>query len=87
MVIAAFSDDQRKVLANPGSAFYASLCSNDWPADEPCTGTIDNFIDVFFGREFQRSHIWYDIMALAIYLVAARLLTFFALKHFNYTGA
>lgn len=88
MVIAAFHDDQRKiVLAAPGSSFYADQCGDDWPADEPCIGTIDAYINVFFGGRFDRSHLWYDIMALAIYLVAARLMTFFALKKFNYTGS
>lgn len=86
LVLAAFDNDTRQVLANPGSGFYADVCGDDWPADEECTGTIDDFIGYFFGQKFDRSHLWYDILALAIYLVAARILTFFALKYFNYTG-
>lgn len=85
MVLACFHDDQRQVLAQPGSPFYESLESLGCDA-EPCIGTVDQFIDTFFGGKFQRSHLWYDIFALAVYLVAARILTFFALKHFNYTG-
>jgi len=86
MVVAAFYEDSRQVLATPGTNFYNSICGEDHPEEEPCFGTINEFIDVFFGGRFQRAHLWYDIMALTIYLVAARILTFFALKHFNYTG-
>jgi hypothetical protein len=86
MVVASFSDDQREVLAEPGTTFYSSLCGDDWPDNEPCIGTIEQFIDNFFGGKFQRAHLWYDILALAVYLVSARILTFFALKYCNYTG-
>lgn len=86
MVIVCFHDDQRSVLADQGSSFFDSICGDDWPADEPCIGTIDQFISNFFGGKFQRSHLWYDILALTIYLISARILTLFALKHFNYTG-
>lgn len=85
-MLAAFDDDQRKVLANPGSEFYSDKCGDDWPADEACIGSIERYIHVFFGGEFHRSHLWYDILALAVFLVSARLLTFFALKYFNYTN-
>ena len=86
LVLAAFDNDQRQVLANPGSSFYAAVCGDDWPADQECIGTIQDYINVFFGGEFHRSHLWYDILALALFLVSARVLTFFALKYFNYTG-
>ena len=68
LVLAAFDNDQRKVLANPGSSFYASVCGDDWPAEEECIGTIEDFINDFFGGKFDRSHLWYDILALTIYL-------------------
>jgi ABC-type multidrug transport system ATPase subunit len=84
LVIAAFHDDQREVVADPGSDFYVYLMCDDLNAQ--CVGTIDDFINVFFGGKFSRSHLWYDIVALTLFLIAARVLTFFALRHFNYTG-
>jgi hypothetical protein len=84
LVIAAFTNDTRQVLASPGSEYFDFVMCDD--PEVPCIGTIDDFITVFFGGEFQREHLWYDIMACALFLVAARVLTFFALKFFNYTG-
>ncbi len=85
-MIAAFTDDERRVLANPGSPFYNYLMCNSDNPDEECYGTIDDYISVFFGGKFQRDHLWYNIMACALFLVLARCLTFVALKYFNYTG-
>lgn len=85
--MAAFQDDQRAVLAKPGSNFYHEVCGEDWDPEQPCKGTVDEYINVFFGGRFERSHFWYDIMAMAIFLVSARLMTFFALKYFNYIGS
>ena len=84
--MSTFNDDQRPVLASPGSSFYNTLCGEDWPEEEDCIGTIDDFVQDFFGGKFQRAHLWYDIFALTMYLISARILTFFALKYFNYTG-
>lgn len=86
MVLSAFHGDNRAVLAETGSAFYNDVCGEDWDPEQPCISTVEDFIDVFFGGKFQHSHLWYDIFALAVYLISARVLTFFALKHFNYTG-
>jgi hypothetical protein len=86
LVITAFTGDERQVLANPGSPFFNYLMCNSDNPDKECYGTIDDYVFVFFGGEFQRDHLWYDIMACAIFLVLARCLTFVALKYFNYTG-
>jgi hypothetical protein len=52
LVIAAFTGDERQVLANPGSPFYDFLkCDNP---DEECYGTIDDYIAVFFWRRISR---------------------------------
>ena len=61
MVVSTFNDDQRPVLASPGSSFYNTLCGEDWPEEEDCIGTIDDFVQDFFGGKFQRAHLWYDI--------------------------
>jgi len=87
MVVVLFHGDDREVLGTPGSQFYNDICEEWDDADGPCPGigTIEDFIRVFFGGKFDRSHLWYDILALALYLISARALTFFALKHFNYS--
>lgn len=86
MIVAAFHGDERPVLARPGTQFYNYVCGDEWPDDQECIGTIDEFVISFFGGKFQYEHLWYDIFSLAVFLVSARVLTFFALKYLNYSG-
>ena len=85
LVLAQFNDDDRPVIADENSQFYDYL---DCPNSEanPCTGTVSQFVTVFFGGKFEKSHTLQDILVLALFLVAARVLTFFALKHFNFSA-
>jgi hypothetical protein len=93
MVATTLLGDMRPVLATPGSAFYFDCIEaqqlpdgQEWPEDQECIGTVDDFVNTFFGGKFSKDHLWYDILALALYLISARVLTFFALKYFNYYG-
>lgn len=79
-----FSGDDSLVLATPGSDFYYEVCPDDSAAGEDCTGTVDDFIDVFFGGRFSRDHVIYDAVILGVFLVLARATTVFGLWYFNY---
>lgn len=90
LVMTQFNEDQTPVEASPGSAFYFFLIDSgdcNPEADAVCTGTVEEFLDQFFGGKFSRDHVWYDAVVLGAYLVVARLATLWALKKFNYTSS
>lgn len=78
-----FSGDDSLVQATPGSDFYNAVCP-DLATGEDCTGTVDEFVYVFFGGRFSPDHIWYDAIILGVFLVLARLTTVVALRYCNY---
>ena len=85
LVLAQFSGDNRTVTAVEESDFYNFLECD--PSDEtPCVGTVDEFVHVFFGGRFNSDNELQDILVLGVFLVSARVLTFFALKHFNFSA-
>lgn len=84
LVLAQFNDDNRTVIAVNGSAFYDYLgCTN---STEDCYGTVEQFVYVFFGGRFNADNELQDILVLALFLVSARVLTFYALKKFNFSN-
>lgn len=86
LVVSLFYNLTTPVVATVGSEFYHELgCTIDDP--EPCVGTVWGYVDYFFGGRFQRSHLYYDILALGLYLTMARIVTFLALKYFNFTAS
>ena len=72
------------VIADPNSPFFFSL--NCTSTDEPCVGTIDEYSEFAFGGRFTIDNFWLDVGALLGYVVLARLLTWYALKRFNYVN-
>jgi hypothetical protein len=82
LVLAQFHGDERIVHAVNGSEFYDYL---DCTEAHACNGTVTEFVDHFFGGRFHVDNELQDILVLALYLVFARVLTFFALKHFNFS--
>jgi ABC-type multidrug transport system ATPase subunit len=85
MIVSLFTDDDRTVLANDNSEFYDYLgCVPD--SEEVCRGTVEQFMDSFFGGKFQYDNRNIDLIVLTAYLIAARLATLFALWYFNYTS-
>jgi ABC-2 type transporter len=84
IITTQFQDLTIPVLAEPNSPFYFSLdCSN---VAEPCVGTIDEYTAFAFGDKFTIDNFWLDVFALVGYVVLARLLTWYALKRFNYVN-
>lgn len=84
-MLAQFSGDNRTVTATPESEFYNFL-GCDPNSLSPCIGTVDEFVQVFFGGRFKQENELEDILILGLFLVSARVLTFFALKHFNFSA-
>ena len=83
--MSVFSDNKTPVIATPGSTFYESICSpQNLPAGEECTGTVSDFVNDFFGGKFSKDHMWYDALILGLYLLLARVATYFGLMKFNH---
>ena len=85
LVIAQYYDDQRTVLAVNNSEFYDYLGCGASDVKQ-CNGTVDQYVHVFFGGQFDRQNQLQDILVLAFFLVTARVTTFYALKKFNYSN-
>lgn len=83
LVVSLFYNITTPVIANEGSEFYHELgCTKD-----PCIGTVWGYVDYFFGGRFQRSHLYYDVLVLGFCLTLSRIVTFLALKKFNFTAS
>lgn len=90
LVMTQFKDIQVPVLAQPGSAFYFELgcaATIEDISDEPCTGTMEQFVNFFFGGRFTNDNFWLDIGVLLGYLLLSRILTYWALAKFNYSNS
>lgn len=89
MVTTQFYENETPVQANRGSDFYNDLV-DEGVCDEGtdnCVGTVTQFIETYFGGRFNIDHMWYDALVLGMFLIIARVLTYFALKHCNYTAS
>jgi len=85
LILSQYWHDQRTVTAKRGSEFYQWLgCEQELGND--CEGTVEQFVWVFFGEKFNWNHIYQDVLILALYLLIARVATFFALRKFQYTN-
>lgn len=82
-----FDGITQTVVAQPYSPFYYFLGCGDQASTQPCDSTIQVYvIDYYFGGKFSPENFWLDVGCLVGYLVLARLLTWFALKKFNYVN-
>lgn len=86
LVLAQYYGDQRTVIAVNNSEFYDFLGCND-NLVSPCNGTVEQYVYVFFGGRFNKQNELQDILVLALFLVSARVMTFYALKKFNFSNA
>jgi len=86
LVLAQYNGDNRTVLAVNNSEFYDYL-GCDARVVTRCNGTVEQYVYVFFGGRFNSQHELQDILVLALFLVTARVMTFFALKKFNFSNA
>lgn len=86
LILAQYWGDERPVLAAENSEFYDFLGCEELDPSEECYGTVTQYLWVFFGGRFNVDNELQDIFVLALFLVIARVSTFFALKAFNYTN-
>jgi hypothetical protein len=86
MVTALFSKDNGTVIADPDSDFYNFIDCPGRNITEGCTGTISQFVDIFFGERFSYDNRLLDYLVLGFCLVLARLLTFLALTYINFSS-
>lgn len=86
LVISQFSYDRRPVVAVQDSDFFVYLGCDRRNSTEACIGTVGDFVDNFFGGRFTRDHLLQDVFVLALFLVSARAMTFYALKYFNFSS-
>lgn len=86
LVLAQYHSDERTVIAVENSEFYEFLeCGQN--LIQACNGTVEQFVHVFFGGRFNKDNEIQDILVLALFLVMARVMTFVALKKFNFSNA
>eukprot|EP00934_Nitzschia_sp_Nitz4_P005895 Nitzschia sp. Nitz4//scaffold51_size120721//34259//39017//NITZ4_003720-RA/size120721-snap-gene-0.33-mRNA-1//-1//CDS//3329553841//5885//frame0 len=85
LVMAEYADDERIVMAVDNSEFYDYLGCGEYNIPN-CNGTVEQYVDVFFGGRFNKNHQRQNITVLAFILVAARVLTFYALGKFHFSN-
>jgi hypothetical protein len=90
MILCLFDGDDRNVTANAGTEFYAYLNCPATTADTEevnCTGTVDQYIDSFFGGEFVggNNRVAWNAAILGFILVITRVLTFVCLKYIRFS--
>lgn len=82
LVESLYYADDRKVQADKGSEYWWSLVEGGecLETDDVCIGTVDDFVNVFFGNEFSNDHTLRNALILAFVLILARVVTWFSLK-------
>jgi hypothetical protein len=88
IAMSQFAGINTAVVPQPFSPYYFYLgCGDNFDTvNTQCTGTMDSYVQFFFGGKFSENNFWLDLGVLLGYLVLARLLTWFALKKFNYVN-
>lgn len=85
LILSQYKGDQRTVTANAGSEFYNWLGCDRFDYGESCEGTVEQYVWVFFGGNFNGGNLYLDVLVLALFLILARVVTFFALRKFQFT--
>lgn len=87
LVASQFGGNDRTVVPQPYSPYFFYLgCPEKWEEGLECSGTMSDYVNFAFGGKFTTDNFWLDVGVLLGYLVLARLLTWFALKKFNYVN-
>lgn len=86
LVITQFADNDTPVFPRFASPYFFYLnCTLD-EIPEECPGTIDDYVNYFFGGRFSLDHFWMDVFVLLGYMILAKFVTEFALWKFNYVN-
>lgn len=86
LIITQFRGMDNPVIAETGSPFFYYLGCSTSDEDTECQGTMEQFVDYFFGGKFTYDQFWLDIGVLLGFMVVAKLATHFALWKFNYVN-
>eukprot|EP00536_Pseudo-nitzschia_multiseries_P002021 jgi/Psemu1/182647/e_gw1.27.166.1 len=86
LILSQYWGDERLVTADGGSEFYERLGCDLYDYGNTCEGTVEEYVLVFFGGKFIGGNLYQDVLVLALYLILARVVTFFALRKFQYTN-
>jgi hypothetical protein len=87
LIVTQFNGMTDPVTATTGSPYFYFLgCSTSDENEEPCVGTMEQFVSYFYGGKFTYDQFWLDIGVLLGFLVVAKLATHVALWKFNYVN-
>uniref|UniRef100_A0A7S3LEU5 ABC transporter domain-containing protein n=1 Tax=Amphora coffeiformis TaxID=265554 RepID=A0A7S3LEU5_9STRA len=88
MITSIFSNDDRLVEVVEGDLFYDFLVDNGYcqASSVGCEGTVSNYVEYFFGGEYQRDNILRNAIILGGILVLARILLWAALKYIRFSN-
>ena len=86
LVTSLYFDDDRNVHADYGSEFWQYLVANgDCSEDhEVCVGTVEEYVNVFFGNEFTINNMPRNALVLGFVLILTRGLTWLSLKYIRF---
>ncbi|GKY96133.1 hypothetical protein MPSEU_000573400 [Mayamaea pseudoterrestris] len=90
MVTSLFANSTETVVANSGSGFYEYLldeghCTGNETMNLPCNSTVSDYVIYFYGGYYGQSGHVANAVALGAFLVAARVLTWLALKYIRFS--
>lgn len=87
MVTSLFAESQETVVASSGSGFEEYLVDQgicEVAAAAPCNGTVSEYVVYFYGGYYGQSGHVANAVALGVFLVAARVLTWVALRYIRF---
>jgi ABC-type multidrug transport system permease subunit len=86
LVTTQFADNDTPVIPEFASPyFFYRNCTTD-KVPEDCLGTIDDYVNFFFGGWFTLDNFGMDVGVLLGYMILAKFVTEFALWKFNYVN-
>ena len=86
IVTSQFKDLDYTVVAEPFTPWWFDIGCNEAEPGEACTGSIEEYVDFFFGGRFKDRYQPLDIGVLVFCLLLARLMLWAALWKFNYVN-
>lgn len=86
IVTTQFKDLNYTVVAEQYTPFWFELECDELPPDELCVGSMESYVDFFFGGRFKERYLPLDIGVLFFCLGLARLMLWAALWKFNYVN-
>ncbi|KAG7353935.1 ABC transporter-like protein [Nitzschia inconspicua] len=86
LVTTQFADNDTPVYPEFASPYFFYLNCTETDFHSECFGTIDNYVQFFFGGRFTLENFGLDVGVLIAYMILAKCVTEFALWKFNYVN-